>query len=303
MKRSWLLGSLVCAALVAPHAHAAPSASAAGSASAPAPASPASASAPASPSTPPPSAVPSAPAPAHAAGLAVIAVSGANAAAWTLAQSVYANDALRPSSLDEAHARVLAGESPPPGAPRDLADLAETRAAVRGDDAPSRAILASLANSFHVRGIVVVEMDRSASAGVQASASVQASARVFVAESATFDAAHYGPDAPAASAEPLAWSGAVASLARAFREPAEALTPAPAPPASPASRAAAPALATSGMPPAPRTSPEGSTSSAFYKSPWFWGAVGAAAFGAGAIYFATRDNPSGAIHLEMQAPR
>jgi hypothetical protein len=195
---------------------------------------------------------------------------------------VYANDALRPSSLDEAHARVLAGDPPPPNAPRDLTDLAETRAAIHGDDAPSRAILTSLANSFHVRGIVWVEMDAQGSPGTRPTA------RVFVAESGTFDAARYVPDSSATVDSTPAWSGAVASLARAFREPG-------APPA------AAPPLATSGMPPARRAPDEGS--SVFYKSPWFWGAIGAAAFSAGVIYFATRDNSSSTIHLEMQPPR
>jgi hypothetical protein len=41
----------------------------------------------------------------------------------------------------------------------------------------------------------------------------------------------------------------------------------------------------------------------FYLSPWFWGAVGAAAFGAGAIYFATRDNGSSSIQLQVQVPK
>ena len=41
---------------------------------------------------------------------------------------------------------------------------------------------------------------------------------------------------------------------------------------------------------------------AFYESGWFWGAVGAAAFAGGAIFFATRDNGESTIHLQMEVP-
>ena len=60
------------------------------------------------------------------------------------------------------------------------------------------------------------------------------------------------------------------------------------------------ALATSPLPPA---IPKTTESRPFYVSPWFWGAVGAAVFGGVAVYFATRDNTTGAIHLEMQVPK
>ena len=256
-------------------------------------------------------------APRASAGLAVLALPGAGSAAWTLAQSLYATDALRPVALDEAHARVLAGEPAPPGSAKDLVDLADTRAAVRGDDAPSRALLASIANTFHLRGIVVVEMASAA----------HPSARVFVmstgehaGDAGAFDAARYEPDAPDALREPrrepgdagasptpdasaaviapspaaerlVRWTGATTSLVRAF-----ALRAAPPAPLS------APALATSSVPDAPHEAAS-SGSTPFFKSPWFWGAVGAAAFGTTAIYFATRDNSSSTIHLELQAPK
>jgi hypothetical protein len=41
---------------------------------------------------------------------------------------------------------------------------------------------------------------------------------------------------------------------------------------------------------------------AFYESGWFWGALAAAAFAGGAVYFASRDNQPTTIHLEMQVP-
>jgi len=61
----------------------------------------------------------------------------------------------------------------------------------------------------------------------------------------------------------------------------------------------APALATHEEP-APVTEPP--KKRAFYESGWFWGALGAAAFAGGAVYFATRDNGPVPIHLEMQVP-
>jgi hypothetical protein len=231
-------------------------------------------------------------------GVAVVAIGAplAAGAAWPLAQSVYASAALRPAAVDEAHARVLAGEAPPPNAPRELRDLAETRAALRGDDAPSRAILGSIANTFHLRGIVAVEM----------SADAKPIAHVFLADTGAFDAARYEPDRDASDASNAPrWSGAVASLERSFAA------------SGPIQGIHAPALATTPVPgagtagsPAATTRQTGATKGEergahhpFYTSPWFWGAVGAAAFGGAAVYFATRDNGPDTIHLQMQVPK
>ncbi len=205
-------------------------------------------------------------------GLVVVALGDASPVAWPLAQGVYADDALRPQGLDEVHARVLAGEAPAPGAPAELRDLADTRAAIRGDDAPSRQLLSSMAGTFHVRAIVVV----TASQG-----GVGAAARVYLAGTGSFDAARYAPDEGA----PYSWKGAVASLHRSF------------------AGAAVPPAAVSPVPPAPPSSGGEGKSTPFYKSPWFWGAIGAAAFGATAVYFATRDNGSSTIHLQVQVPK
>jgi hypothetical protein len=251
----------------------------------------------------------------------VLALAGAERAAWALAKEVYAHRSLRPAELDEARARVLVGQNAPSGAADSVRDVAEERAGVHGDDGASRALLRTIASQLGVRAIVVVE-------GSPAGAPF---ARVFLAESGSFDAAQYAADArdprdaaPSAAASPSApaiapadggapgdayaasdggspviapapsppiprWSGTVASLERAFGD-------------APAVALQAPALATAEIPPPKAPATEGG-SRPFYASPWFWGAVGAAVFGGTAVYFATRDNTTGTIHLELQVPK
>ncbi|HEY1696761.1 MAG TPA: hypothetical protein VGG39_31590 [Polyangiaceae bacterium] len=252
--------------------------SGAAAAQAPLPALPPPASSvPGPPSSPPPAlaALPAPPPAAAPVGLAVVALGGATDAAWPLARSVYATPSLRPAALDEAHARVLCGEPAPAAAPHDLRDLADTLAAVKGDDAPSRMLLVEVAHRLNVRALVVVRTEGGAPV-----------ARVFLPESGAYDAASYAPDAGAT----VAWSGAVGSLVRTFG--AEV----PAPPPAPLS---APALATHEEPVVAAPPPR---SKAFYETGWFWGAVGAAAFAGGAIFFATRDNGDSTIHLQAQVP-
>jgi len=153
-------------------------------------------------------------------------------------------------------------------------DLAETVAAVRGDDAPSRALLVDIARRTGVRALLVVTVD----AG-------RPVARLFLADAGTFDAAVYGPD----DASGKTWSGATQSLARSF-----GASGGPPPPPI-----AAPPLATHDAILVTTAPPR---SKAFYEKGWFWGAVGAAAFAGGAIFFATRDNGPTSIHLTVQVP-
>jgi len=215
-------------------------------------------------------------------GVAVLAVGDSRSFAWSLAQALYADDTLRPS-FGEAHAQVLVGEPAAAGANTELRDLADMRAAIRGEDAPSRQLLASLASSLRVRAIVLVQRSKEPVAVDGAASSVGATviARVFLASTATFEGDTYAPDEGPA----VTWRAAVLSIARTF---APALLP--------------PRMATSAVPPPPVTT-EDHSQRPFYKSPWFWGAVGAAAFGAGAVYFATRDNSPSTLHLDVQVPK
>jgi hypothetical protein len=221
------------------------------------------------------------PAPAPA-GLAVVAVGGATDAAWPLARAIYGEPSLRAVAVDEAHARVLCGEPAASTDAADLRDLADTVAALRGDDAPSRALLVAIARQFGARELVVVRVD----AGKPV-------ARVFLADPGAFDAATYAPDpSPTApSSSPPAWSATTRSLARVFG-PTSAPSPAEA-------DAHAPPLATQE---APRNTTAAASSKPFYASVWFWGAIGAAALAGGATYFATRDSSPSTIHLEVQVP-
>jgi hypothetical protein len=219
--------------------------------------------------TPPTVAPPLVPA-AVPAGIGVLASPGTADAAWPLALAVYSRPSLRPPSLDDAHARVLCGEPPAPGAPPDVKELAETVAAVHGDDAPSRALLVDIARRVSVQRLLVVRVEGG-----------HPSARLFLPETSTFDAAVYGPDEGTLTS----WNGATVSLVRAYGPPA--------PPSLAAPPLATTELLVTSAPPDSRP---------FYLKGWFWGAVGAAAFAAGAIYFATRDNGPSSIHLTVQVP-
>jgi hypothetical protein len=229
----------------------------------------------------PASALP-APSPAPAAsrtGLAVVALPGATDAAWPLAREIYGDSSLRPASVDEPHARVLCGEPPTAPASADLRDLSETVAALRGDDAPSRALLDAIARQFAVRAVVVVRAEAD-----------HPTAKLYLAETGAFDAASYAPDDPPTGPSP-SWLATARSLARLFG----------------ASRAAAPAAQALASAPvlATREAPRSETPAParpFYTSVWFWGAVGAAALLGGAAYIATRDSSPSTIHLEVQVP-
>lgn len=214
-------------------------------------------------------------------GVAVLGVGDSADATWPLAQGVYANDALRPASIDEPHARVLAGEAPDANATRELKDLADLRAAVHGDDAASLAILATIADHVHVRDVLVVFV---------ASPDAAPSARLFTTGSG-FDAATYQPDDGSGSVR--TWSGTVRSLSRFLTGTTPSTNSAPAVTATP----------TVVTPPAtPRSEPKPGAKP-FYLSPWFWGAIGAAAFGGLAVFLVTRDTSDGQIHLQMQVPK
>jgi hypothetical protein len=228
--------------------------------------------------------------------------------AQAAARAVYASR-LRPAKLDEAHARALAGDPVASDASKEVRELAELRAAVSGEDAASRRILASVATQLHVEAILVVRGGTgrapeppappaqstwgdadggsatdggvtAADAGPPAQAPIQGplEARLFLASTGEFDAARYGPE-PGESGT-LAWRATVASLERRFAPEAPAPTG-----------------------PTGRVKPQDGETRPFYASPWFWGAVAGAVLVGGAFYFATRDTSDQPIHVQMHVPR
>lgn len=206
-------------------------------------------------------------------GIAVLAQGDIADLAWPLAQSVYGSAKLRPAALDEARARVLAGDKPAPDAPADVVELAELRAGVHGDDAASRELLATLGQRTHVKALLVVEAK-----------DASASARLFDVGSRTFDAARYQPEAGDAGDR---WENTVRSIERLFA------------PAAPV--VVAPTAATAAVPKIPAK--DTASSKPFYESPWFWVSLGTAALIGGGIFLATRDYSGDTIHLRMEVPR
>ena len=206
-------------------------------------------------------------------GVVVVAQGDIAAIAWPLAQSVYGSAKLRPASLDEARARVLAGDKPAPDAKPDVVELAELRAAVHGDDAASRELLSTIGQRTHVHALLVVLATDSA-----------ASARLFDVSTKSFDAARYEPETRAAGDR---WENTVRSLERIF-----------APPPPPVPAFAPKAATTTGT---AKDTP--SSSKPFYASAWFWGSLGGAALIGLGIFLATRDYGGDTIHLRMEVPR
>jgi hypothetical protein len=250
-------------------------------------------------------------------GVAVLAMDAARNEAFTLARAVYASS-LRPRGLDELHARILAGDPAPAGASKEVRELAELRASITGEDAASRRLLSSIAEQVHVQALLVIrraparppsedenrpeapkqtpearddagakvaaeDAGAPGDAGAAAPAAPPATtasvmARLFLADVGDFDAARYEPD------ESGGWRGTVTSLSSRFPPPA----------AAPAGQL---------PPPPPRISAEGKESKPFYASPWFWGAIGAAALVGGFFFLASQDTSGEPIHLEMKVPR
>ena len=205
--------------------------------------------------------------PAH--GYVVLARGAAKENAWSLAQETYRSSRLRPR-LDEAHARVFAGEDAPAGR-KDLAELAEARDAVVDEGVASRRLLTSLGKEYGIEGLLVVSSSEGSS---------PASARLFTVETGRFEPLELRSETD------TGWTSARATLERlAPRE----VTP------TPVAKASANATK-SGEEPKPGQK-------AFYESPWFWGAAGAAAALGGAFFLATRDSSSDSIHVQMQVPR
>jgi hypothetical protein len=200
-------------------------------------------------------------APATRKGVVVIGV-GENAsdAAWPVALAIYGDASLRPK-LSDAAARALAGENDDK-APADVKELGSLRAQVKGDDPASRVLVAEIARRASARAVVLVFTAADADA----------------VEARVYDAADDAVSSTRYRREKGSWSPFASTLAARY-----AAKPKTAPVQTPA--------------PKPKDEAKGGT---FLSSPWFWGALGAAAAAGLAAYVLTRDNSDPAQPVRVQ---
>jgi len=247
------------------------------------------------PGTPAPPVATATPPRAQPHGAVVVAASeGAAAAAWALAYEVYRDPGLRPS-IDDATARVLAGNPAPEGAPPRLAELSELRMSIvrswpaaapapadagpapkPASDLVTRRLLASLGTELGAELVVAVVMD-----------GTHPVARTMRPTTATFEGVELGPTVEIAQdgSKSFRWPGAVLTL-QGLVPGATPPAPAPAPPLAPKAVEATPVPA---IPAEPRP---------FYKSPWLWGSVGGAAVIGLSVFLISRATSSSSdVHL------
>jgi hypothetical protein len=207
----------------------------------------------------------------------VIAVGGTTGEARTVAREIYRDPALRPP-LADAEARVLIGEALPKGASTALAELSSLRARARAStDAADRAILAEIARRTRARAIALVLVTGDGATGDGATgdgATGEPATDAAIddgAEVRLYDAADDRLEATRHRAEQGGWSSLLDRARARFSTTAPTTTPATAPVNTPT----------------PSDAKKGGT---FLSSPWFWGALGAAAAAAVAAWAISRDN-------------
>lgn len=230
----------------------------------------------AQPAAPAPSAaplpVPVAPPRAEGRGVIVVAIGEAGPAARALAMEVYRDGELRPP-IDEATARVLAGDAPAPAAVARLKEIAELRASVARapEDLVRRRLLASIGTDLGAAMVVTVTLD----AG-------RPVARALRSTGALLERVELGStiETAADGAKTYRWPGATTTLRTLLGvvdQPAEPLRP------------VAPKAPLPKAPDEPRP---------FYKSPWFWGTAGAVvAAGITVLVLSRTSNGPADVHL------
>jgi hypothetical protein len=218
--------------------------------------------------------------PAQAArGAVVVAVSSdAGPPARALAREVYRDAALRPA-IDDATARVLAGDASPSlddGPVRQrLAEMAEVRASIAGagSEVAARRLLASLGAETSSTLVIAVSIE----AG-------RPVAKVLQVSSSTYERIELGATIETApdGTRSFLWPGVTTTL--------KGLLPKVAP-LSPASSAKRSIVA----PPPPKGPKE---SKPLWSSPWFWGALGGvAAVGITVFVLAQTTGDPSTVHL------
>lgn len=202
-------------------------------------------------------------------GVVVIADADASAdATWPVALSIYGDVALRPRVIDR-DARALAGAPPDEKQPIETRELFDLRAKVKGDDVAARALLAELARRTGARAIVIVHAPTSAT---------PTTAQLYDAADDRVEPTLFRADLLKSGEG--GWTSLLAALHGRY-----------------GGGSANGANATPSSSTTATTSTAGDASkasSSFVSSPWFWGAIGAAAVLGAVFYAATRDTGQGA---------
>jgi hypothetical protein len=210
----------------------------------------------------------------------VIVVAGsddATAAARALAFDVYRDASLRPA-IDDATARVLAGDAPDASASAKIQDLAEARAsaAKAPGDAAARRLFASIGVELHAELVVVVTLDGGRPIARALKPTSTAFERVEMGASIERGVAPSGPNAPSVG-DVVTWPGARLLLKGLLTAPIV--------------KVAATAPATAPVVPEAQERP-------MWKSPWFWASLGGvAAVGVTVFALSKAGGDSGTVHL------
>jgi hypothetical protein len=200
---------------------------------------------------------------------ALVVALGTNATAATkaLAREVYRDERLQPN-VDEATARVLAGEPVAADAPPALQSLARVRESLPvGPDDLGAKLIAAIGQERHADIVVAVSMtaDRPMATVVRVASAKYESVLIEATVERDGDVARY------------TWPGATTIVHQLFVASAP-----PAPPAPPPSGPIAPRKIDT---PPPKPVDKGSS---WYKSPWFWGPLGAVVATGAAILIASQ---------------
>lgn len=182
--------------------------------------------------------------------------------AWSVAAAVYGERSLRPN-LSDAEARVLVGETAAPTASSRVQSLAGLRARLTDDELTERALLQEIARQTGCDRIAIVRLDPTAGAP---------EVQIFEPTDGVLESTVFRP-------EPQHGHRALLATLQARALPASATERPTATTASGSSRAPA-------APPRPD-----SNRKSFFRSPWFWGAIGSAV-AAAAVVFAVSSTSS-----------
>lgn len=204
-------------------------------------------------------------------GVAVVSMGEVDAvAAYALAQGVYHSTALKPAVIDEPRARALLGQKPQVDT-AESTRFAELRDGVRDEGAVSRSVLASIASGSQAEAVALIRPSETPG---------HVQIRLYLASNNAFDVSLYDGDAN----DPAWRNEVVHALERRFDPNAAAATPVAA------------------HKPSKKAEKSDSRSLPFYKSPWFWGAIGGAVVLGGTALLVSHVTSSEDVKIRVEPP-